>query len=583
MSKTVPIPLHDALYRARPSSGADGATLAKTAVFLLSLATFLSLFVFRAYDDNRLTSWHWVFSDNDLFKTALLLAAGLLLAYPLARLRFPRYGAAGALFAAAFATAALTWEEPEVIVDVARYFTQAKHVELYGVGHFLTEWGGQIGVWTDLPLVSLLYGLILSLFGEQRIFIQLFNTLLFSGSVVLTYLIGKTLWDETIGFCAGALLLGMPYLLTQVPLMLVDVPTMFFLTLAIFMTIRAMELGGMENVALAALAIALAVCTKYSAWLMLSVLPVAFLSRHWKSPRAAWLRAGALAVISAVLVGALLLPMLDVVREQIGLLQSYQASGLRRWEESFTSTFLFQIHPLISGAALFSAYAAFKRRDARYLTILWLPLLLLVLEIKRIRYLLPMFPMLALMASYGLREIRVGEIRKYVVLSIVVSSLVVLVSGFLPFLRQQSAANLKQAGIYLDSLKGDAVEVIALPQLHALVNPAVSVPILDLFTSKRLVYRHDPVPAPQARTLAETSLRFTWEIGSPTYYAAAPSHKAPSAIAVIASDPAQPQPEGVSAKLKGHRLAREFAVSEHVFGYQTLVRVYLPILASPRT
>ena len=38
---------------------------------------------------------------------------------------------------------------------------------------------------------------------------------------------------------AGALLLGIPYLLAQVPLMLVDVPAMFFLTLAVFMTIRA--------------------------------------------------------------------------------------------------------------------------------------------------------------------------------------------------------------------------------------------------------------------------------------------------------------------------------------------------------
>jgi len=558
------------------------APLAHATVMLLSLAAFLSLFVFRAQDDNRLTSWQWVFTDADVFRIAPILVAGLLLAYALARIPFPRYRAASVLFVLSFSVGALSWAEPEVIVDVARYFTQAKHVELYGVGYFLTEWGGQIGAWTDLPLVPLLYGLIFSLLGEQRIFIQVFTTLLFSGTVVLTYLIGKTLWDETVGFYAGALLLGMPYLLAQVPLMLVDVPTMFFLTLAVFMTIQALEHDGIGTMALAALAVALAICTKYSTWPMLSVLPVVFLARHWSGPRSVWLRAGALAMTSVVLIGVVLLPNLDVIMGQLELLRNYQTPGLRRWEESYVSTFLFQIHPFISGAALFSAYAAFKRRDARYAIILWLPLLLVVMEIKRIRYLLPAFPMLALMAAYGLREIRDGEVRKHVVLCSVVSSVVIVVFGFLPFSQQASAANLKQAGEYLDSLGGDRVEVIALPQLHALVNPDVSVPILDLFTAKRLVYRRDPVPAPAAEALSKSSLRFTWEYRSPAYYAAATDGPGDNAVVVIASDPKQLPPDHIGKRLRDYRLSREFGVSENVFGYRTIVKVYLPARKTPR-
>lgn len=557
-------------------------SLAHATVMLLSVAAFLSLFVFRAQDDNRLTSWQWVFTDADVFRITPILVAGLLLAYALARIPFPRCRAASVLFVLSFAVAALSWAEPEVIVDVVRYFTQAKHVELYGVGYFLTEWGGQISAWTDLPLVPLLYGLIFSLLGEHRIFIQVFTTLLFSGTVVLTYLIGKTLWDEAVGFYAGALLLGMPYLLAQVPLMLVDVPTMFFLTLAVFMTIRALEHGGVGPMVLAVLAVALAICTKYSTWPMLSVLPVVFLARHWNGLRSVWLRAGALATTSVILIGIVLFPKLDVILGQLGLLQSYQASGLRRWEESFTSTFLFQIHPFITGAALFSAYAAFKYRDARYAIILWLPLLLVLMEIKRIRYLLPVFPMLALMASYGLREIRDGEVRKYVVLCIVVSSVVIMAFGFLPFSQQASAANLKQAGEYLDSLEGDRVEVIALPQLHALVNPAVSVPILDLFTAKRLVYRHDPESAPTAEALSKTSLRFTWEFRSPAYYAGATDSTGGSAVVVIASDPDQLLPASIGKRLQDFRLSREFSVSDNVFGYRTIVKVYLPAQKTPR-
>ena len=582
MNATVPLILRASLSRLRWASGVKRVPLTHAVVLLLSLAAFLTLFVFRAQDDNRLTSWQWVFTDADVFRITPILVVGLLLAYALATVPLPRHRPASVLFVLSFAVAALSWTEPEVIVDTARYFTQAKHVELYGVGYFLTEWGGQISAWTDLPLVPLLYGLIFSLFGENRIFIQVFTTLLFSGTVVLTYLIGKTLWDEAVGVYAGALLLGMPYLLAQVPLMLVDVPTMFFLTLAVFMTIHALEHGGTRLVMLAALAVALAFWTKYSTWLMLSVLPVVFLARHWNGPRSVWLRAGALTAASGVLIGTVLLLNLDVILRQLELLQSYQAPGLRRWGESFTSTFLFQIHPFISGAALFSAYAAYKHRDARYAIILWLPLLLVLMEIKRIRYLLPMFPMLALMASYGLREIQDGAVRKYVVLCTVASSVVIMVFGFLPFAQQASAANLKQAGAYLDSLELDRVEVIALPQLHALVNPAVSVPILDLFTSRRLVVRHDSGAAPAAQTLAKSSLRFTWEYRNPAYYAAGTDAPVDSAVVVIASDPAQLLPASVGRRLQGYRLSREFVVSENVFGYRTLVQVYLPAQSAPQ-
>ena len=54
--------------------------LGYAAVALLSVAAFLTLFVFRAHDDNRLTSWRWVFADADVFWITPVLAAGLFLA-----------------------------------------------------------------------------------------------------------------------------------------------------------------------------------------------------------------------------------------------------------------------------------------------------------------------------------------------------------------------------------------------------------------------------------------------------------------------------------------------------------------------
>ena len=62
--------------------------------------------------------------------------------------------------------------------------------------------------WTDMPLVPFLYGLIFKFFGESRLYIQIFTTFFFSMTVVLTYMIGKTLWDEDTGLYGGMLLLG---------------------------------------------------------------------------------------------------------------------------------------------------------------------------------------------------------------------------------------------------------------------------------------------------------------------------------------------------------------------------------------
>ena len=316
---------------ARPAFSAGHAAadrhwllLAHAAVALLSLAAFLTLFLFRALDDNRLTSWHWVFADADVFWFTPILAAGFFLAAILLRVPFPGRQPAAVLFFCSFAVAAVSWGQPEVIVDASRYFTQAKHIELYGLEYFWREWGGQIAAWTDLPLIPLLYGLIFSLAGENRIYIQVFTTLLFSTSVVLTYRIGSMLWDEAVGFHAGALLLGMPYLLTQVPLMLVDVPTMFFLSLAVFTTLRALERGGAGPLALASVAVALAFWTKYSAWLFLSVLAVVLLVRIKQGPRPVFLRALVLIVISLALIGATLPPMSDVVGRQLDFLRIYQ-------------------------------------------------------------------------------------------------------------------------------------------------------------------------------------------------------------------------------------------------------------------
>lgn len=550
-------------------------------IYLLALFIYFVQFIFRSFDDNRLTSWQWALQNTDAALIFLVLMVALVPVIFVARIPFPVRSYPLFLFLTAFLTTAFFWTEPEVIVDASRYFTQAKHLELYGVKYFVSEWGRDINAWTDMPLVPFLYGLVFRIFGEARIYIQILTTTLFSLTVVLTYELGKTLWDEETGFFAGAFLLGMPYLLTQVPLMLVDVPTMFFLMLAVFTFIRAIEKGTVRRTMVASISIALAFFTKYSVWLMLSVLLIALLVYIIQGTGGGTkrleilLRGLSIALIAAVFIGAAFLYKYDVFRDQLGLLIAYQKPGLGRWQEAFLSTFFFQIHPFITLAALYSAYVAAKKKDLRYAVAVWSVLLVVLMQIKRIRYILLVFPMLALMAAYGICEIRGRDIKKSFVLSVFISSLIIGVFVYLPFLQRLSTVNLKDAGTFLNSLDGPNIEVFTLMPEDPVMNPSVSVPLLDLYTKKNISYAYNSNRFLQPKEVVEkSSLRFTWEYKNPVYYGAENYENMTAAVVVISESPDDDLPGDIRQRIAGYRLSGVFKTSDGIFSYRPCVRVY---------
>ncbi len=553
-------------------------------ISLLTLSVFLTLFIFRSLDDNRLTSWQWTFTDVDIARIFFILILGIIIAYALSKVSFPECNPVIFLFLSSFVISVLFWKEPEVIIDASRYFTQAKHLKVYGIKYFIGEWGRNINAWTDLPLVPFLYGLIFKFFGESRTYIQIFTTSLFSMTVVLTYLIGKTLWDKNVGFFAGVLLLGIPYLFTQVPLMLVDVSTMFFLTFLIFTFIKALE-RGKKWIAISSVAIFLVFFSKYSTWLMLSVLVVIVLvyliqNTEHRTPDSKLqtryiYRSALVALIAGFFIGFVILFKFDVFSGQINLLLDYQKPGLKRWGESFVSTFFYQIHPLITIAALYSLYVAFKKRDLKYLIISWLIFLIVLLQIKRIRYIIIIFPMLALMASYGLQVVKNKELRRFVALCIVVSSLVLAIFVYLPFLQKMSPVNLKNAGRFLDSVDATNIEVLTPPSTNSIVNPAVSVPILDIFTEKNIYYYHDASFSLPFERIRESSLRFTWKYKNPEYYSVnGKGAVGNTAIVVISSELRQTMPDYITQRTKGFHMSKIFKDSVGVFKYVTIIKIY---------
>src|SRR5512139_2917262 len=124
--------------------------LLSASAFLLA---FVLLFFFRSHDDNRLFSWLWMFSRTDGSRIYLLVVAALAGAAFLARRPFPERHDMLLLTVLPLSVVLPFWSEPELIVDAARYFTQAKQLAQEGTVFFLREWVRSIFECTDLLLV----------------------------------------------------------------------------------------------------------------------------------------------------------------------------------------------------------------------------------------------------------------------------------------------------------------------------------------------------------------------------------------------------------------------------------------------
>ena len=546
----------------------------------LLLVLFITLLIFplqyfsRSLDMSTLTSWRWVFADKGPASVFLLLLPAVLLAVPLSSSALPEKYPPVFLFLLSVLSCLPFINSPEYLLDSARYFLQAKHLEMYGIRAFFQEWGKEITAWTDLPLVPLIYGILFKLFGETKLVITFFNLLLFGFIPIITYLIGRLLWDRTTGFLAGVFIMASPYLPTQVPLMLVDIHVMFFLLLAVYTFLYSLERGGFFLPLAAAIAIIFALFCKYSTWPMLGVLGIITLIRINTQPGIVIKRSLAVAVLTGLLLGIIFMWNGVLIFEQINFLRTYQLSGLKNWQEGYVAVFFFQTHPYILLAALFGCCRAAIMRDRNILIVVWFAALVFFLELKRLRYLLPLLPFLSLTAAYGLKAITIVQVRRYIVYCGVLSSLVIGIWIYWPFLAVTSMSNLKNAGSFLNTLHADAVEVYCLPQAHSIGNTCVAVPILDLYTDKE-VYQNQTWNSEEGyRKAQNASLRFTWELRQPNYYRNKKYAALQLPVVVISSEPISRLPEQLKKKYPSSRVIKNFTNSSRVFRYQTFVTVF---------
>jgi hypothetical protein len=229
---------------------------------------------------------------------------------------------------------------------------------------------------------------------------------------------------------------------------------------------------------------------------------------------------------------------------------------------------------LLAIAALAALWQGWRGRDPKVLVAAALPLVLFALGARRSRYLLPAFPMIALLAARGL-ELLPGRARRFAVLAAVGFSLVTVFAVYLPFLKWVNAANLQAAGHFLDERTVAAVEVTAQPAPGVAINPEVAIPLLDYHTAARIIVRGATLPRPPQEELRVSSFRFTWEQRLPSWYRDDATTPAGEAQLLIAGEPAAPLPEKLALQVAGRAPDAVF-VRDAVYRYRTLVSIWLP-------
>jgi 4-amino-4-deoxy-L-arabinose transferase-like glycosyltransferase len=545
-------------------------------ISFLTLFCFALLYVCRSFDTNTLTSWQWVFGDGGFIKILPFLLSVIVLSLVISRQIPLEKHPVPVLAIIAGASVLPLWSAPELMLDSGRYFLQAKSLSEYGVVYFIREWGHTVTAWTDLPLIPFLYGLALKYGNESRIAVQLFNTIIFILTVVLTYKIGSSLWDKELGFYAGLLLVGMPYLLTQVPQMLVDIHAMFFHLLAVYCFLEALRSTNCSTLFLSSVTLVLALLVKYSIWPMLAILPLSIFVIYPKDDRQALLKRSALIILGAALTSLIIISFkFNVFSEQIEILLNYQRPALQLWSEGFVSSFSFQSHPFIALLALYSVYRAYQLRDKRFLFILFYCLLIGILQIQRIRYTIPLLPFITLMAAYGLVAIKEIQLRRFAGCVIVSSSLVILFAVYLPFFYTTSMMNIKRAGEYINNLGGELAEVHVQPQEKSEGSTFTAIPLLDMFTDKKIISRQRWPNTKPEHLSPYSPLLFTWKQNKPSYYGEDKDQtQSPHPLVIISANLSGNDRDDKFHTTAPLAKAKHFMHQSGIFRYRTFVSVY---------
>ena len=264
------------------------------------------------------------------------------------------------------------------------------------------------------PLVPLIYGLALKWFGVHLVIARWVSLLLGLGSLLLTYAIGRILYDRKLGLVSAILLLSMPFFFRIGATALTDMPVTFFSLLALFFFFRLLQAPKLNLAFLAGLCLGLGLLCRYTAVLLYVVFFFCYVMED--SFHKMKLHLTLIVVVSASILflwlsyawhQGILITQMETLFPYVRYVTSVPTG--RKW---LVSVVLFRLPsglgPYLLPLLLLGGWRLLQRRSNEDRFILawvggiFLPLLL---TLPSPRYFLPAFPALAIVLAQGLDRV----------------------------------------------------------------------------------------------------------------------------------------------------------------------------------
>ncbi|MBU1201229.1 MAG: glycosyltransferase family 39 protein [Nanoarchaeota archaeon] len=464
----------------------------------VTLLAYCLLIKNSSFDQTMLYSWAWIvnYLNVKLFFVFLILV--FVISFFVSKIDFNLKDAYFLIiiFVLSFSLSSMMWSSPDPNPDVAEFFGVAKYIELNGLWDYVKNFGTEnlkgYRFHSLLPII----GLSFLLFGESPFIVHIIASILYAFIPVLVFLLSKKLFNRKIAIISSFFVISMPFLLVQSSMFLVDVPTVFFVLLALLTFYVFLHKNKVWYYFLTVITLLFAITSKRPAvlFLLLSFF-VLFLIVKQKTGfhiKHLSIKAFIIFYVLFIIIFFFVFFKIDFFSNQITLdISQANIIGKPPHYENILSYF-FQIHPLIMLLFIvFLVFFAFKPTLSKLFLFVWIFFPYIFLYNTTIRYMLPAFPAILIAAAFVLSKFK-KPIVIFAISVIFLSSLLSVIMGYIPLLKNEFYDNnIKLAADYTNKLGVYDIGVYMFyKDLKYKASPKTEIYgyVFDYYSNKRVYY-----------------------------------------------------------------------------------------------